>query len=80
VVGVARGKGRTLPELIDVEPNTVAVCAVPLCLEDRTLGAIRFSFSEPRLFDQEERRFVLALGDLTAQAIDRVQLHRERGR
>ena len=68
------------PELSDVEHNTIAMCAVPLRLAERLLGAIRFSFSEPRLFDHDERRFVLALADLAAQAMDRAELYRERGR
>jgi sigma-B regulation protein RsbU (phosphoserine phosphatase) len=42
------------------------------------LGALRFSFREARLFDDDERRFVLALAAQTAQALDRAQLQRAR--
>jgi GAF domain-containing protein/anti-sigma regulatory factor (Ser/Thr protein kinase) len=68
------------PGLIGMEPGTASLCAVPLVSRHRRLGALRFSFSEPRLFDEYERRFVLGLADQTAQAIDRALLYdAERG-
>jgi serine phosphatase RsbU (regulator of sigma subunit) len=54
------------------------MCAVPLIVEDRRLGALRFSFTEARLFDNEERSFVEAMAAQTAQALERAQLHRQR--
>lgn len=66
------------PELGALEAGTAALCAVPLGLDGRRLGALRFSFSEGRLFDDDERRFVLALAALSAQALDRAQLQRAR--
>ncbi|HSP37476.1 MAG TPA: GAF domain-containing protein [Frankiaceae bacterium] len=63
------------PGLIGMEPGTSALCAVPLVVGERRLGALRFSFSDPRLFDGYERRFVLGLAAQTAQAIDRAQLY-----
>ncbi|HET7490032.1 MAG TPA: SpoIIE family protein phosphatase [Acidimicrobiales bacterium] len=62
------------PQLVGLEADTVALCAVPLEVESRRLGALRFSFNEARLFDDDERRFVLALAAQTAQALDRAQL------
>jgi GAF domain-containing protein/anti-sigma regulatory factor (Ser/Thr protein kinase) len=59
------------PDLVAIEPSTVALCAVPLVVEGRTLGALRFSFDQPRLFDFDERRFVLTLAGQTAQALGR---------
>jgi GAF domain-containing protein len=68
------------PGLIGMEPGTAALCAVPLVVGERRLGALRFSFSEPRLFDEYERRFVLGLAAQTSQAIDRALLYEaERG-
>ena len=68
------------PGLIGMEPGTMSLCAVPLAAGARLLGALRFSFSEPRLFDEYERRFVLGLAAQTAQAIDRAMLYEaERG-
>lgn len=66
------------PELINLEPGTVSICAVPLVIGDHRLGALRFSFLQPRLFDDDERRFVLALAAQTAQALDRAQLSEQR--
>jgi serine phosphatase RsbU (regulator of sigma subunit) len=37
------------------------------------LGALRFSFGSPRLFDKDERRFVQAFAAQTAQALDRAR-------
>lgn len=61
------------PELTGLEPATIAMCAVPLVLSGRVLGALRFSFDQPRLFDAAERRFVETLAGQTAQALGRAQ-------
>ncbi|HUQ64292.1 MAG TPA: SpoIIE family protein phosphatase [Acidimicrobiales bacterium] len=66
------------PEWRGLEAATVALCAVPLEIQGRRLGALRFSFNQARLFDDDERRFVLALAAQTAQALDRAQLQRDR--
>jgi GAF domain-containing protein len=63
------------PALAGVDPSAVSVCAVPLVVGGHTLGALRFSFGSPRLFDQEERRFVLALAAQTAHALERGELN-----
>ena len=67
-------RDRRFPELVGLEATTVSLCAVPLMVGGRRLGALRFSFTEARLFDEDERRFVLALAAQTAQALDRAQL------
>jgi serine phosphatase RsbU (regulator of sigma subunit) len=66
------------PEMAEVEHSMEAVCAVPLAVGDRVLGALRFSFRRPRVFGEEERDFVLTLADQTAQALDRAQLQHDR--
>ena len=66
------------PDLTGFEADTIALCAVPLQLQGRTLGALRFSFNAARLFDQDERRFVLALAAQAAQALERAQLQQAR--
>lgn len=63
------------PDLLDMEPDTAALAAVPLVIADRVLGALRFSFDSPRLFDEDERRFVLALAAQTMQALDRAEIY-----
>jgi serine phosphatase RsbU (regulator of sigma subunit)/anti-sigma regulatory factor (Ser/Thr protein kinase) len=71
-------RDRRFPELINIERGTVSMCAVPLVVGDHRLGALRFSFPQPRLFDEDERRFVLALAAQTSQALDRAQVNEER--
>ena len=71
-------RDRRFPELISLERGTLSACAVPLVVGDRRLGALRFSFPQPHLFDEDERRFVLALAAQTAQALNRAQLYEQR--
>jgi serine phosphatase RsbU (regulator of sigma subunit)/anti-sigma regulatory factor (Ser/Thr protein kinase) len=66
------------PELANLEPATVSVCAVALEVQGRRLGALRFSFNDPRLFDEDERRFVFTLAAQAAQALDRAQVQQSR--
>ena len=63
------------PALRGFEATTVALCAVPLIVGGRTLGALRFSFAARRLFDQDERDFVLAFAAQTAQTLHRTELY-----
>ena len=65
------------PELVNLERGTVSICAVPLVVGERRLGALRFSFPRPRLFDEDEREFVLALAAQCARALD-PQLNEQR--
>jgi serine phosphatase RsbU (regulator of sigma subunit) len=63
------------PTLHGFEASTVSMCAVPLIVGDRTLGALRFSFGSRRLFDADERAFVLALAAQTAQTLLRAEVY-----
>lgn len=62
------------PELAGLEPGTVSLCAVPLEVGGQRLGALRLSFAEGRLFDDEERAFLAAMAAQTAQALERTRL------
>lgn len=62
------------PDLLGWEPNSVAVCAVPLNADGRMLGALRLSFDHSRLFDADERLFIESLAAQAATALDRAQL------
>ena len=64
----------TFPALGSLEPDTVALCAMPLETSEAVIGALRFSFAQPRIFDDEERAFVGALAAQTAIALERAQL------
>ena len=66
----AHERDRLFPQLAEIEHGTVSMCAVPLEARGRRLGAIRFSFTRQRLFDEAEREFVLTLAALSAQGLD----------
>jgi GAF domain-containing protein len=63
------------PGLGELEPRTQSLCAVPAAMAGTVLGALRFSFTNPRLFDEDERRFILALAAQAAQALERGALY-----
>jgi serine phosphatase RsbU (regulator of sigma subunit) len=63
------------PALRGFEASTISMCAVPLIIGDRSLGALRFSFASRKLFDDDERAFVLALAALTAQTLHRTEVY-----
>jgi serine phosphatase RsbU (regulator of sigma subunit)/anti-sigma regulatory factor (Ser/Thr protein kinase) len=68
-------RDRQYPELRGFEGSTVSMCAVPLRAGGRILGALRFSFGSRRLFDDDEREFVLALAAQTAQTLLRTETY-----
>ena len=69
----ARDEG--FPALRGFESETVAMCAVPLIVGGRTIGALRYSFNARKLFDDAERSFVEALAALTAQTLQRTETY-----
>jgi serine phosphatase RsbU (regulator of sigma subunit) len=52
-----------------------ASACLPLRMEDRDLGGLVFSFTQPRAFDHDEREYLLAVAALCAQALDRARLY-----
>jgi hypothetical protein len=68
-------RDREFPALRGFEAATVSMCVVPLVVASRTLGALRFSFGSRRLFDDDERSFVLALAAQTGQTLLRTELY-----
>ena len=67
-------RNERFPGLVGFEPRTIAMCAVPLVAGGRILGALRFSFEDRRLFDDDERQFLIALAAETAEALQRARL------
>ena len=63
------------PMLRGFEPSTIAMCTVPLIAGRRSIGALRFSFNTPKLFDDAERNFVMALATQTAQTLLRTEIY-----
>jgi hypothetical protein len=73
-------RDREFPALRGFESSTVSMCAVPLVVGGRLLGALRFSFATRRLFDEDERALVLARAAQTAQTLQRTEAYEaERG-
>jgi serine phosphatase RsbU (regulator of sigma subunit)/anti-sigma regulatory factor (Ser/Thr protein kinase) len=68
-------RDRRFPGLRGFEATTVSMCAVPLAAAGRVLGSLRFSFATRRLFDDDERAFVLALAAQTAQTLLRTETY-----
>ena len=66
-------RDREFPALRGFESATISMCAVPLVAADRVLGALRFSFSVRKIFDDDERAFVQALAAQTAQTLQRTE-------
>jgi serine phosphatase RsbU (regulator of sigma subunit)/anti-sigma regulatory factor (Ser/Thr protein kinase) len=64
-------RDESFPALRDLEPGAASLCAYPLRVAGDVVAALRYSFDIPRLFDEDERRFVGSLATQTAQALDR---------
>lgn len=71
----ARYQGEDAERRLAVLPDVNALAALPLRLEQGTLGALIFTFTDPRAFDEEERTFLDLLARHCAQAIDRARLY-----
>ena len=52
-----------------------AVLSLPLMVEQRALGVLNLTFSQPLAFDADERGFLLSLAALCAQALERSRLY-----
>lgn len=55
--------------------GTRAWASVPLVVGGRVLGGMSFSYAEPRGFAAHDREFLLTVGRVGAQAIDRARAH-----
>ncbi|WP_045234535.1 PAS domain-containing protein, partial [Deinococcus pimensis] len=71
---VARDFSDLTPHL---QPQTLAVAALPLLAGDRLLGALTLSFADARDAAPEQRPFVRAVAEQCAQALDRARLFDE---
>jgi PAS domain S-box-containing protein len=65
------------PELAPVLDRSThaAWAAVPLSIGKRLIGIFGISFEQPRTLNADERSFLLALAEVSAQAIDRARLY-----
>ncbi len=63
------------PAMKETSTRFQALAAVPLCVGDNRQGALGVSFTEPHVFDDEERDFLLVLTRQCAQALERARLY-----
>lgn len=54
-----------------------AWASLPLAVEGRRIGVLALSFPHPRTFTDADRRYLLALAQQCAQAMERARLYRE---
>jgi len=62
------------PELRDMDDDAHALVCVPLVVGDHRIGALALSFPGAPDFDDADVRFLTALGDQCAHALDRARL------
>ena len=60
---------------LDLSSDHRAWAAIPLIVEERTIGAIGLSFAVSRAFGPEEVEFMLTLAGQCAQALERARLY-----
>jgi PAS domain S-box-containing protein len=59
----------------DARPNHATLVAVPLLVEERTIGAMGLSFATPQEFTDEDHAYLIALARQAAQALERARLY-----
>lgn len=52
-----------------------ALAVIPLMIDEHILGALTFSFTEPKVFFDEDQRFLLTLAQNCAQTLERARLY-----
>lgn len=67
-------RDRLYPMFSGQPSRNQAFATVPLTVGARTMGAVTFGWAEQRQFSIEDRRFLLALAEQCAQAVDRCRL------
>lgn len=68
-------RDRRYPSLRDQPLDHPAHAVIPLVYGDAVLGAMSFAFADERIFDDDDRRFMLALASQASQALERARLH-----
>lgn len=63
------------PEALEASGSAQAMGVAPLTAHGRSIGSIAFVFDRPQAFDLEDRAFLLAAAEQSAQALDRALAH-----
>lgn len=75
LLGDVAERDRRYPALVDTPMEHEAHAIVPLVFGNDVLGAMSFAFAQARAFDDDDRRFMLALASQASQALERARLH-----
>jgi hypothetical protein len=75
LLGDEAERDRRYPALAGQTMDHLAHAVVPLIYGERVLGAVSFAFNDERTFDDDDRRFMLALASQASQALERARLH-----
>ena len=71
LVGSAEERDRRYPHIGQAQPEVRALAALPLSVVGEVVGALRFTWSVPRLFTEAERSYLDGLAAQTSQAVAR---------
>jgi len=63
------------PALAEERIRFAALAVLPLIAEGRAIGAVSFSFAEPRQFSDEERAFAASIVQQAANTLERARIH-----
>ena len=61
--------------VITSSPTHHAWAAIPLATDGHLIGAMGLSFSEPQRFSEDDKAFILTMGQKCAQALERAHLY-----
>ena len=75
LIGNQDERDERYPALVGTPMPHQAHAVIPLVYGDSVLGAVSFAFTDARDFDDDDRRFMLALASQASQALERARLN-----
>jgi serine phosphatase RsbU (regulator of sigma subunit) len=70
-IGGREERDSRFPVIGELQPDALALASVPLTVADQVVGALRFTWTSPRLFTEPERDYLSGLAAQAAQAVGR---------
>ena len=74
LLGSLAERDERYPVVAGATTTNHSFAVMPMVVDDRILGALAFSWAEDREFDADDVRFMMAVADQAAQALDRARL------
>jgi len=74
-VGTAAERDARFPTLVTVPSRVGSFAILPLLADEGVIGVLSLGFGGPRAFDDGERRFLVALAEQCAVALERARLY-----